>query len=130
MKIFLSWSGKQSREIAEAFYNWLPRVIQAVKPWFSQDIEKGAKWAAELDKALGGTRFGIVCLTPDNLPNPSLHYEAGALSKTEGARVWTFLHGGLSSSDVAPPLSSFHATTAEKSIANSRRPSIQRTRTI
>jgi TIR domain-containing protein len=115
MKIFLSWSGKQSREIAEAFNNWLPRVIQAVKPWFSPDIEKGAKWSAELDKALGGTRFGIICLNPDNLRNPWLLYEAGALSKTEGARVWTFLHGGLSPSDVAPPLSSFQATTAEKS---------------
>jgi hypothetical protein len=115
MKIFLSWSGKQSQEIANAFNMWLPRVIQAVKPWFSPNIEKGAKWSAELDKALEGTRFGIVCLTPDNLPNPWLHYEAGALSKTEGARVWTFLHGGLSPSDVAPPLSSFQATTSEKS---------------
>jgi|RhiMetdeSRZDD1v2_1073273.scaffolds.fasta_scaffold71579_1 TIR domain-containing protein len=115
MKIFLSWSGKQSREIAEAFYNWLPVVIQAVKPWFSPNIEKGAKWFSELDNALEGARFGIVCLTPNNLQSPWLLYEAGALSKTEGARVWTFLHGGLSASDIAPPLGSFQYTVAEKS---------------
>jgi hypothetical protein len=115
MKIFLSWSGQQSHAIAKAFSIWLPRVIQAVKPWFSPDIEKGAKWSAELDKALKGTSFGIVCLTPNNLPSPWLHYEAGALSKTEGTRVWTFLHGGLSPGDIAPPLGSFQATTAEKS---------------
>lgn len=114
MKIFLSHSGQQSQAIAKAFSVWLPRVIQAVKPWFSSDIEKGAKWANELDNALAGTRFGIVFLTPDNLENPWIHYEAGALSKTEGARVWTFLHV-LSPSDVAPPLSSFQATTSEKS---------------
>jgi len=114
MKVFISWSGEQSRGIANGFKAWLPRVIQAVKPWFSPEIEKGAKWANELDKALEGTKFGIVCLTPDNLKSPWLHYEAGALSKTEGARVWTFLHG-LSLSDVSPPLSSYQATSADKS---------------
>ena len=114
MKVFISWSGEQSREIANGFNAWLPRVIQAVKPSFSREIEKGAKWANELDKALEGTKFGIVCLTPDNLRSPWLHYEAGALSKTEGARVWTFLHG-LSLSDISPPLSSYQATSADKS---------------
>src|SRR5262249_22934477 len=114
MKIFLSWSRDESKEVARAFSVWLPRVIQAIKPWFSPDIEKGAKWGAELDKALEGTRFGIVCLTPNNLDSRWLHYEAGALSKTEGARVWTFLHRGLSPGDVGPPLGSFQATTAEK----------------
>jgi len=114
MKVFISWSGEQSRGIANGFTAWLPRVIQAVKPWFSQEIEKGAKWVNELDKALEGTKFGIVCLTPENLQSPWLHYEAGALSKTEGARVCTFLHG-LSPSDVSPPLSSYQATSADKS---------------
>jgi hypothetical protein len=67
MKIFLSWHGKRSRAIAEALNDWLRRVIQAVKPFYSPEIEKGAKWSSELDSALEGTRFGIICLTPDNL---------------------------------------------------------------
>jgi hypothetical protein len=115
MKIFLSWSGDQSKEIAGIFNSWLPRVIQAVKPWFSPEIEKGANWFTELDNALAGTRFGIVCLTPNNLQNPWLHYEVGALSKTEGARIWTFLHGGITVTDVGPPLGRFQHTVAEKS---------------
>lgn len=98
MKIFFSWSGARSRAVAEALNDWLPRVIQAVKPFYSPEIEKGAKWSNEIDDALEGTRFGIVCLTPDNLSSTWIHYETGALSKTSGALIWTFyrdLHPGM-----------------------------------
>jgi hypothetical protein len=56
MKIFLSWSKPRSRAVAEALNDWLKRVIQVVKPFYSPDIEKGAKWSNELDAALEGTR--------------------------------------------------------------------------
>lgn len=52
MKVFIVWSGTRSFEIAKALNDWLPRVIQAVKPFFSHEIEKGAKWACEIDAAL------------------------------------------------------------------------------
>ena len=106
MKIFLSWSGPQSRAIAEALNDWLRRVIQAVKPFYSPDIEKGAKWSNEIDAALEGTSFGIICLTPDNLNSPWIHFEAGALSKTPGALIWTFLCG-LTAADVPLHSASF-----------------------
>jgi len=113
MKIFLSWSGTRSRLVAEALNDWLPRVIQAVKPFYSPVIEKGAKWSSEIDAALEGTNVGIVCLTPDNLASPWIYFEAGALSKTEDALVWTFLHG-LTPSDVPPPLGKFQHTVAQR----------------
>lgn len=113
MKIFLSWSGAHSRAIAEALNDWLKRVIQAVKPFYSPEIEKGAKWSSELDAALEGTRFGIICLTPDNLNSTWIHYEAGALSKTPDALIWTFLHG-LNPGDVPQPLGKYQHTIAEK----------------
>jgi hypothetical protein len=113
MKIFISWSGKRSRAVAEALNDWLKRVIQAVKPFYSPDIEKGAKWSNEIDNALEGTKFGIICLTPDNLHSTWVHYEAGALSKTPDAMIWTFLHG-LDYGDVPPPLGKFQHTVAEK----------------
>lgn len=113
MKIFLSWHGKRSRAVAEALNDWLRRVIQAVKPFYSPEIEKGAKWSSEMDSALEGTRFGIVCLTPDNLDSTWIHYEAGALSKTKDALVWTFLHE-LTAGDVPQPLGKFQHTIAEK----------------
>jgi hypothetical protein len=113
MKIFLSWSGPHSRAIAEALNDWLDRVIQAVKPFYSPEIEKGAKWSNEIDAALEGTSFGVICLTPDNLNSPWIHFEAGALSKTEDAIVCTFLYG-LTAGDVPPPLGKFQHTVAEK----------------
>src|SRR5437764_1352975 len=113
MKVFLSWSGPRSRAIAEALADWLHRVIHAVKPFYSPEIDKGAKWSNEIDNALEGTRFGIICLTADNLNSPWIHYEAGALSKTKDARIWTFLHG-LMPGDVPQPLGKFQHTVAER----------------
>jgi hypothetical protein len=112
VKIFLSWSGARSRAVAEALSTWIPRVIQAVDVFFSPDIEKGAKWGNEITGALEGTSFGIVVVTRDNLTSPWLHYEAGALSKLPGARVWTFFLLDLPNADVPPPLGLFQHTEA------------------
>lgn len=113
MKIFISWSGKRSRAVAEALSNWLQRVIQAAEPFYTPQMEKGVKWSNEIDDALEGTRFAIVCLTPDNLNSTWIHYETGALSKTKDAVIWTFLHG-LTAGDVPQPLGKFQHTLAEK----------------
>lgn len=113
MKIFLSWSGAHSRAVAAALNDWLKRIIQATKPFYSPDIEKGANWSNELDAALEGTRFGIICLTPDNLASPWIHYEAGALSKTSDALIWTYLHG-VEPGNVRPPLGKFQHTIANQ----------------
>jgi len=44
MKVFLSWSGPQSKELAEAIRDWIPVVLQAVTPYFTpSDIEKGTR---------------------------------------------------------------------------------------
>lgn len=113
MKVFISWSGDRGRVVAEALNDWLPRIIQAVKPFYSPHIEKGAQWGGEIDEALEGTSFGIVCLTRENLDSRWIHYEAGALAKTQSARIWTFLLD-LRPSDVGQPLGRFQATVAER----------------
>jgi len=46
MKLFISWSGPKSRQVAEALKNWIPYVIQGSKPFLSAgDIEKGRRWS-------------------------------------------------------------------------------------
>ena len=115
MKVFLSWSGERSRAIAEALREWIPNVIQAIEPWMSaEDVDKGLRWSSEIAVQLEGTRFGIICLTPDNLESPWILFEAGALSKTiDKAFVCPFLFG-LDPADVRGPLTQFQATRAEK----------------
>ena len=77
MNLFISWSGEKSRSVAEALRDWLPFVINAVKPWMSAaDIEKGARWSSDLAYQLKETRAGIICLTRDNLEAPWVLFEA------------------------------------------------------
>lgn len=114
MRLFISWSGERSRLVAAALSGWLPSIFPTVQPFFSPEIEKGSKWGDEIDTALEGTSFGIVCLTPENLKSEWVHYEAGALSKLPGAKIWTLLVG-VRYVDVVPPLSRFQHTEADES---------------
>jgi TIR domain len=115
MNVFLSWSGARSRAIAQALYDWLPTIIQDVKPWMSEnDIEKGTRGLQVIGGQLEATQFGIICLTPENLTAPWLLFEAGALSKSQDeSRVWTLLYQ-LEHSEVTGPLAQFQHTKAEK----------------
>ncbi len=113
MQVFLSWSGERSKAVARALAGWLGQVIQAVEPWLSEDIEKGAGWVEEIRSRLEKSRVGVVCLTRDNLQSPWLLFEAGALSKTKDAHVCTLLLD-LGTGDVEPPLSVFQSTRNSK----------------
>src|SRR5437762_1129196 len=115
MKVFISWSGERSRQLAQAVHAWLPTVIQAAEPWMSKsDLNKGARWGTELALELQHTRVGILCLTPDNIQSPWLLFEAGALSKTLPDTFVCPLLCYLEPSDIVGPLAQFQATIAEK----------------
>jgi hypothetical protein len=118
--IFISWSGERSKLIADALYDWLPMVVQSAKPWMSSfSIDKGSRGLVEMVKALDGMTVGITCLTPENLAEPWILYEAGCLSKTvdvnDSTRLCTYLLGGLKNQDIQPPLSQFQHTSPDKS---------------
>ncbi len=114
MDIFISWSGDRSRECADALKQWLPRVIQSVRPWIStHDLAKGTRWESVLAKELGQHIYGIICVTPENRESPWLNYEAGALSKTDASRTFTLLIG-LTYAEVEQPLAQFNHTLATK----------------
>lgn len=114
MKVFISWSGERSKAVAEALDDWLPKVIQAVRPFVSTNsIDKGTRWRDVLSNELEESRFSIICLTPENLTASWILFEAGALSKGQQDKVCTYLFA-LEYADIGDPLSQFQATKADK----------------
>jgi hypothetical protein len=113
VKVFISWSGDRSKTIGNALKHWLPKVFQGIDVWMSdQDIHAGAIWGSELDSVLKECKFGVICLTPENLDSQWLTFEAGALSKAIAeSRVAPFRFQ-LNAADVGPPLSNFQGVDA------------------
>ncbi|MDI1355376.1 MAG: toll/interleukin-1 receptor domain-containing protein [bacterium] len=115
MKIFLSWSEERSKFIAEALRNWLPNVIQVIEPWMSkEDIKSGGRWSPEIMTHLESSKFGIICLTPENQNNPWIMFESGALSKTIAQTFVCPLLFEMNPSEIVGPLSQFQANQFDK----------------
>jgi hypothetical protein len=110
MKVFVSWSGKKSRDVAMAFGGWLPSVLHAVEPFVSsKDIRAGTRWQAEIAKELDSTDFGLICITKENQAAEWLNFEAGALAKSVDFSRVIPLAIDLSPADIANPLGQFQA---------------------
>jgi TIR domain len=115
MKVFLSWSGEKSRDVALALREWLPGVINSVEPFVSSaDIDPGTRWQQEVAGHLEATSYGIICVTRENQFAPWLNFEAGALAKAvESSRVIP-LAIDLKPSDIVVPLGQFQAQPASE----------------
>jgi DNA-binding XRE family transcriptional regulator len=115
MRIFLSWSGARSERVALALQDWLPKVVQAVRPWLSSaDIDAGRRWTDEVAHALEGIHFGIVCLTSENVQAPWVLFECGALAKAVSQyRIIPYLVG-IESQELKGPLAQFQNVCADK----------------
>jgi len=115
MNVFISWSGDRSRAVGEALRVWLPRVIQSVKPWMSQeDISAGSRWLSEVSTSLDTSQVGILCVTPENQHNPWLLFEAGAISKSiDKSRVCPLLFD-MTAGQLSGPLTQFQSHLLDK----------------
>jgi TIR domain len=113
MKVFISWSGERSKAVAKGLYEWLPDIVNAVKPFMSEEnIRKGELWRSVLAQELKENNFGIICLTPESLESTWLHFEAGAIAKATNL-IWTYLFQ-VQPAQVKSPLADFQHTIAEK----------------
>jgi len=116
MKVFISWSGDTSKKVAEAIREWLPTVLQTVKPYFTpSDIEKGTRWSSDIAQELDDSMAGIFCVTSQNLSSQWLMFEAGAISKKVDQSLVCPILIGLDNSDINGPLTQFQTTLFEKS---------------
>lgn len=110
LELFISWSGNRSRALARRLAEWLPSIVPSVRPFFSEEIAGGLLWSQALLGNLESARFGIICVTRENLHSAWLNFEAGSLLKrfSDGVPVCPLLLE-LQPSDLAGPLSLFHA---------------------
>lgn len=115
LKVFISWSGNLSQQVASALNDWLPQVLHAVEPFFSaEDIDKGTRWSQGIARELESTSVGLFCVTRENLDSRWLNFEAGAISKLlSSGRVMPFLFR-LKKSEVQWPLADFQMTIYER----------------
>lgn len=114
MQVFLSWSGSRASRLADVLHDWIPDVLQVVKPWKSDvDVQKGEHWFSEIHAAASKPGICILCTTPENQNSTWLHFEAGlaahALSKS---RVIPLLLA-LSPDDIRGPLAQFQVAVLE-----------------
>jgi hypothetical protein len=117
MPVFISWSGRQSKQLAIALHSFLSVVVQHCAPWMSdRDIGAGQTWDVEIEAALKRARFGVVCLTPSNVASTYLHYEAGAIANQVASvnRVCPLLLGFNHPSQLGQPLGRFQAKLATR----------------
>ena len=114
MKIFISWSGELSGNVAKNLKNSLSGLIQQAEFFLSSiDIAKGESWDQTLIKELSTCNYGIVCLTKENVSAPWINFEAGALAKQLDSKIYVLMVD-VQASDINGPLSRFQATRLEK----------------
>lgn len=113
MKIFLCWSGERSKLLAQALQEWLIATIPGVKKgdiFFSPNIAKGSKWFEEVRARLTNANAAVICLTPENVQSPWMHFEAGAVLGHMGREcVFPYLFK-VRPADLQGPLGEFQVT--------------------
>ncbi len=119
-KIFISWSGSPSREVAILLESYLkiwipfPNVEWFLSSSTESGIESGDRFMRTLDKNLQESDFGILVLTKNNIDSPWILFEAGAISKNvEISKVVPFLIN-RDINDIEKPLNSFHYVDLEE----------------
>jgi len=132
-KIFISWSGDRSKEVAEALHSWILLMFDNADPWVStRNLDGGVNWFQVLSERLNESEIGIFCLTPENISSNHIAnhswmlYEAGALAKTRSVCPYLL---DIESGEIMEPLREFHAITANesetKNLANTLNKSIK-----
>ncbi|MCL2495284.1 MAG: toll/interleukin-1 receptor domain-containing protein [Oscillospiraceae bacterium] len=111
MRVFISWSGERSHQVANALKEFVGDIIQSVTPFVSdQDITSGERWAERLKEELQENQYGILSITNDNKSSPWLLFEAGALSNSSHKiPVVPFLYDIKPSELTGSPLLQFQA---------------------
>ncbi|EYF08892.1 hypothetical protein [Chondromyces apiculatus] len=82
VRVFVSGSGEQGRAVARALCTWLPGVVQAAEPCLLEAPAEGSEgWTVDVEQALKGGTFYILCVTRDHRTSPGIDAWAEALPR-------------------------------------------------
>jgi hypothetical protein len=114
LKIFISWSGTLSENVAKVWHGLIKECFDNSTPFMSQyDIGLGTRGLNTIANELKGTVFGLVIVTRANQDSQWLHYESGALTKdfdNPRTKLIPVLVDFESPGGLSGPLSAFQAT--------------------
>lgn len=113
-KVFLSWSGSESKRHAIAWRRWIKKVFDGAEVFMSsKDIRPGTRWQPEIEINVRDAKVGILFVTTTNMRSPWLLFEAGALAIAKRRRLVVYMVSG-SSRTLPSPLSVFQAVTSNE----------------
>nr|WP_218680384.1 toll/interleukin-1 receptor domain-containing protein [Rhodococcus qingshengii] len=117
-KVFISWSGSRSSNIAKVWHELLKDMFERVEPFMSStDIDAGARGFDDIKAKLDGSSFCIAIVTKETENAPWINFEAGALSKQVSnahVRIVPCLVGYENEGDLLGPLKQFQAKMLDR----------------
>ncbi|MBI5521831.1 MAG: TIR domain-containing protein [Desulfarculus sp.] len=111
MKVFISWSGELSRVAAEKFNLWISSAFNTEYAEFiisTTALHPGDRWRIFLDRQLSESDVAIIFLTRESRKAPWVLFEAGAVGKSVGSRIFPILVD-ISFSEVPNPFEPFQS---------------------
>ena len=113
VRVFLSWSGESSRQVARALCEGMEQLSDRLEPWLSQDLEPGTEWANTLIPEIKKAKLAVLCLTRLNVGASWISFESGAYYGARlGKGVIPYLLD-IPSTELKFPLALFQAASAD-----------------
>lgn len=119
MKIFISWSGEESKQIAEYMHKWIPERLQLVKVWGSfndKDLPQGKDNFNRIFDAARDKDICLLILTKKSLKSSWVSFEPGIFEGRQ-KEILTLLCDDLDYNKLLGfPFSGYHAYPNKESM--------------
>jgi predicted nucleotide-binding protein len=113
VKVFLSWSGQQSRDAAVLLRDFIPQVLQEVEPWLADgDLQSGQSIGHSINSAIETSDVAIACVTRANMSSTWMNYELGVAASSQKPILPVLVN--LEPSELVAPLSSHLAIRLDR----------------
>jgi hypothetical protein len=111
-KVFISWSGEKSLEIAHTIKFILEN--NNIDCFISTDIPMGSNWSDCIHKELDNSGVMIFCVTKENLNSPFFLYELGLVSQYKKSIIPILIDLGFDDLEPSNPLSRYQVFSLYK----------------